>query len=124
MGRRTIGLQHRHIIEFARQNSVLVGVFAISLVAVIWFGIGAALDFLYFHDPKHRDQALKGWMTPRYVGLSYDLPRPVVLEVLEIEPGEGRRKRLDDIADELGLSLPELTERVRSVAEAHRENDE
>ena len=60
-------------------------------------------------------------MTPRYVALSYDLPPPVVRELLGIEKGVNRPGRLDRIADNLGLSLDELTERVRQAAAQHKD---
>jgi len=113
-----------HLIAFARQNIILVGIMTLSLLAAIWFTAGIVLDVIYFNDPQKQDVALQGWMTPRYVGMSYDLPRSVILELFEVEPGEGRRKRLADIAAEMGVSLPELTERVRAAADAHREQAE
>ena len=60
-------------------------------------------------------------MTPRYVALSYDLPRPVMMELLELEESSIGPRRLDRIAQNIGISLDELTERVRLAAIKHRE---
>ncbi len=61
-------------------------------------------------------------MTPRYVSLSYDLPRDLVFEILEIEPEGDFPKRLDRIAERNGLTLTELTQQVQAAASAYRES--
>ena len=45
------------------------------------------------------------------------------MEILEINPEEHFPKRMDRLADKLGLSLEELTTRVRAAAETYRETD-
>ena len=77
-------------------------------------------DLIYFNDPRHQDETLRPWMTPRYVVMSYDLPRSVVAEVLELPRDGGPRERMDNIAERLGLSLDELTARVRVAADTYR----
>ncbi len=109
----------RNLWAFAIQNLLLVGSAIISLAVVIWVVGSLALDFIHFNDPRHQDRALKGWMTPRYVVMSYDLPRPLVLELLQLERGE--RKMMRDIADEMGMTIDELTRIVRDAAARYRE---
>ena len=58
-------------------------------------------------------------MTPRYVVMSYDLSRPMVLELLQLEPGE--RTKMRDVAAGMGLTLDELTQIVRDAATRYRE---
>lgn len=97
-----------------------MAVFGISCVAALWFAASAVLDLIYFNDPKHRDEALKGWMTPRYVVMSYDLPRGVVADALGLVEGEGR-VRLKRLAEDQGLTLDALTEQVRAAAATYRQ---
>ncbi|WP_371155901.1 hypothetical protein [Jannaschia sp. 2305UL9-9] len=106
--------------EFLRQNWPVVAVLVLSLVVTVWFSARFILDVIYFNDPAHRDVALQGWMTPRYITLSYDLPRGVVLQVLGMDEGSDKGRHLADIAAEKGVSLEELTRRVRQAADAHR----
>ena len=107
--------------KFVRQHWLPIGGFVLSLAFALWFGFTFLADAIYFNDPRHKDVALKRWMTPRYVVLSYDLPRSVVAEILELgPPPEGRRRRMGDIAAEKGISLDELTMLVRSAATAYR----
>ncbi|PWQ95577.1 hypothetical protein [Leucothrix pacifica] len=77
---------------------------------------------LFFNDPRHQNVDLQPWVTPRYIGLSYDLPRPVVMEILEIEEGSKFPKRLDRLANKLDITLEELTEKVRAAKADYEEN--
>lgn len=107
-------------VSFAKKNWPVLTVFAVSSLAALWFAAGVVLDLIYFNDPRHKDEALKGWMTPRYVVMSYDLPRGVVADALGLVEGQGR-VRLKKLAGDQGLTLDALTERVRAAAAAHRE---
>jgi hypothetical protein len=92
----------------------------VSLIATLVLATTKLADAIYFDDPEHQNQTLAAWMTPRYVALSYDLPRPVVFELLGIVPDTDHRRRLDHLAARLGISLEELTLKVRSAATQHQ----
>ncbi len=112
----------RQLLAFARQNWLPTSVFVIALAAFLLFSGRFVADFIYFNDPKHQDQALKGWMTPRYIGMSYSLPKDVVFDALGLEEKQkGPRKHMRDIAAEKGMTLDEMTEVVRQAAEEFRE---
>jgi len=77
---------------------------------------------IYFDDPKHQNVTLRAWMTPRYIAYSYDVPRRVVMRTLEIADEEDDHpRRMGVSAQRLGLSLPELTEKLRADIAAFRE---
>lgn len=109
---------------FLRENWILAGAFALAMCIAAWFALQFALQALYFHDPRNKDVALKGWMTPRYVVMTYDLPRDVVAETLGLTDLSQRRWRLGRLAEEQGISMEDLTARVRAAAEAYRETSE
>lgn len=93
-----------------------------SATLTLWFGFTFLAEAIYFNDPRHKDEQLKRWMSPRYVVMSYDLPRSVMLEVFNLSAKDlHTRPRMQDIADRMGLSLDELSERVRKAAIAYRE---
>ena len=106
--------------RFLRKNWLLVSVTVVVFAGVGWFGVQILLDFLYFNDPRNVDVALKGWMTPRYVVLTYDLPRSLVRDILELPPDGPGGLRLGRIADNMGLTMEELTARVREAAAQYR----
>jgi len=105
---------------FLRQNWPIIAVLMLALVAALWFGGLLVAEFVYFNDPRHQDSDLKAWMTPKYVVMSYDLPRQVVADALGLEGPDQRGMRMREIADQMGLTLSELTERVRASAAAFR----
>lgn len=80
---------------------------------VAYFGIKTLTATIYWMDPAHQDQALQGWMTPRYVSMSYEIPPEVVGPALFLVRGEmPRRIRLADIATEQGMTMEELQARI------------
>lgn len=108
--------------KFLRQNWMLLSVLLGAAVIAAWFIIHALLQFIWFHDPKHVDVDLRGWMTPRYIVRTYDLPPPLVMETLQLDPEGGHRpKTLKDIAQDLGLTMSELTALIRETAETYRQ---
>jgi hypothetical protein len=107
--------------RFLIQQKWVVGGFLISAVFLIGVSFTFLADAIYFNDPRHQNVQLKAWMTPRYLALSYDLPRPVVMELLGIEKGSGPPGRLDRLSESLGLTLDELTEKAREAKKAYME---
>ncbi|MGR0280257.1 hypothetical protein ACUM5Y_14565 [Marinomonas dokdonensis] len=110
--------------SFALANWLPISGFFTFLAISLWFGFTFLADAIYFNDPDHQDNELKGWMTPKYVELSYELPRPIVLEALGLPEKPGSRVRMGKIASSQGISLEVLTERVRLAAADYRQNQE
>jgi hypothetical protein len=112
---------HRHPIWSFMRNHI--GVFSVLVIACgfgLWFLVDIVADFIYFNDPRHQDEALKAWMTPRYVGMSYGLPRPVVGELFNLGSDTPRGTTMRMIAAEQNLTLDALTQIVRDAADAFR----
>lgn len=107
--------------QFARENWVLLTVFAGSLAVAGWFLFHFVANFLFFHDPRNQDGDLRPWMNPHFIVMMYELPRPIVLEILELPEDERGGRRLGEIAAELDLTMEQLTDRVRAEAATFRE---
>ncbi len=108
---------------FGRRHWFPISGFVLSAACALWFGFTFLAETIYFNDPRHQNADLKRWMTPHYVVLSYDLPPPVVFEALGVDPWrEGRPLHMGRIAQRQGISLEELTQRVRMAAERYRED--
>lgn len=108
--------------KFLRVHWLPVGGFVLFSTLAVWFGFTFMADAIYFNDPKHKDEELKAWMTPRYIVMSYELPREVVFEVLELsgEPGPGWR--MSSVAAAQDMTLDELAAKVREAAKTYRES--
>lgn len=106
---------------FILQNKLTVGFCAASFFALIYFAGSFAAELIYFNDPRHQNEALKPWMTPRYVALSYDLPRETVREIFGFTEAFEGPQRMRFVAERLDVSLEELTQMVRDAAQDYRE---
>ncbi|MBV1868988.1 MAG: hypothetical protein KUG69_13955 [Marinosulfonomonas sp.] len=105
--------------SFAR-HPVLSSGFLLALALVIFFAVRSVVALIYWADPEHRDQPIQGWMTPRYVVQSWQLPPEVMIEVLNAGPMPGRRLTLREIADDQGISVNDLATRITAAINAHR----
>lgn len=114
--------------SFIRSHLLAVAIFVVAIGTAATFGIRFASDARYFKDPAHREQALEGWMTPRYVGMSWGLPKHVIGDIMDLDPDsprDGRPPTLDQVAATLGITLAELQVRVedgKARHEAERED--
>lgn len=108
----------------ARRPKLLVGAFVLAVLVTGFFAVRLVFFSIYWADPSHSDQHIEGWMTARYVALSWDLPPEVVAEALHMTSGlgEGRRLTLEQIAARDGISLSEIEASIYSAIEAHRAN--
>ena len=77
-------------------------------------------DAVYFNDPRHKNQALEEWMTPRYVSRSWKVPPEELRALLGLGKSgkDGRPPTMGQIADELGISLEVLERRVAEISDA------
>ncbi len=105
-----------------RHNRLALLAFVGVVCVAGFFGFKSASQFIYWNDPRHQDQPLAGWMTPRYVGQSYNIPPEIVLQALDIvNDGPPRRITLDRLADEQGITLDEMQTRVESAVQDWRD---
>ena len=91
--------------------ALLVLIFALRLSLAVWHWTAAPTD------PE-----LAGWMTPRFVAHSWDVPPTVVLQALALaSDGSGRRMTLEDLAQTRSTPLPVLLDHLQARIDAHRE---
>ncbi|MFQ1700720.1 hypothetical protein ACJ5NV_08995 [Loktanella agnita] len=95
-----------------RQRLALIAFVAVTGIAG-FFGFHTVRQAIYWSDPMHQDQPLDGWMTPRYVARSYDIPPHVAGPALFLTPdAPPRRISLDAIAAEQNVSINDLQVRI------------
>lgn len=109
--------------SFAKKNILVVLVLLIALSFGLWNAVVMTKNLIYFNDPSHQNEPLKPWMTTHYVVMSYDVPRPVLLAGLQLQHKSKNKRNMKKIATDKGLSLAELTEQVRLIAAAHRNEE-
>lgn len=94
--------------------------FAVALVLTVVFTVRTISSALYWSDPDHVDQLLEPWMPLGYVARSWDVPREVLAEALNLPIGEQPRRNLELIAEDIGISFEDLSQRTERAIEAYR----
>lgn len=110
----------RRLLAAWRKHPVLTGAFVIAALLTAMFAVRMVMFTVYWSDPAHRDQSLQGWMTPGYIAQSWDVPREDVLAAIATPDTSGKRKSLDEISVESGISLTDLTTRIEAAIAASR----
>lgn len=106
-----------HLKDFWTYNRAAFLAFVVVFALAGVFGARAVTHYIYWSDPGKQNQRLAGWMTPRYVAKSYDVPPEVIKTAWNLNPDSAlRRASLDTIAQELGLTLEEMQQRVAAAA--------
>lgn len=104
-----------------REHRVLSLAFILALSLTSIFVFRAILGMIYWADPKHQDREFEYWMTPRYISMSYSLPREEVLGALGIVDGElPRPMTLGRIAKHTGVDIKILEASVEDAATKFR----
>ena len=104
-----------------RRHPFLATGFALASLLTLLFAARSVMFMIYWADPRHQDQAIAGWMTPRYVAVSWQVPPEVVGDALGVaRPAPGERRTLDEIAEQEGIPLAELARRLEAAIAAHR----
>jgi hypothetical protein len=92
-------------------------VFCLVIGAFGFFGFKTVSAAIYWADPAHQEEPLAGWMTPRYVARSYQLPPALLGEALFFNPEQApRRVSLAEIAAQNAVTLDDLQARIDAAA--------
>ncbi len=109
------------MIRIAKRHPYLVTAFALALAVVLFFTVRLAASMIFWNDRAHLDQPLSGWMTPRYIARSWNVPPDLVATTLALErDGAGRRITLKDLANQQGRSLESLIDDLKVALSIHR----
>ncbi|WP_424943241.1 hypothetical protein [Aliiroseovarius crassostreae] len=102
------------------------GLLALCLSAAVFFGARTVAETLYWNDPAHRNQPIAGWMTPRYVAHSWNIPRPEMIAILqsvapEFNAGD-RPGSMKDIAAQHAMPLKQFIAQIEAEISTYRAN--
>ncbi len=103
---------------WTRHRWLLIGFCAAVAVAFL-FAVRAAI---VMHGwPDHADEEIEGWMTPRYVAMSWDVPPEVIAGTLDLaRNGSGRRVTLEELARRRGVPVATLAAELEAAIAAYR----
>lgn len=90
-----------------------------ALLALV-FALRLVMAVLHWNAAP-TDPDLAGWMTPRFVAHSWNMPPEVILDSLTLAPdGSGRRITLAELAQARGIPLAVLLDQLHAAIDAHR----
>jgi hypothetical protein len=93
--------------------------FVAAVALALFFGVRAAIFTVYWSG--HQDEAIAGWMTPRYIAHSWEVPPQVIGEALGLAPdGDARRMTIDEVARARDLPVEDVAATVTAAIEAFR----
>ena len=99
----------------------LIGVLVAASIFIAIFGFRAVASFVYWSDEAHQFQPIAGWMTPRYVGKSWQVPPEVVSDALDLElSGGAGRTSLEQLAETRGEDVSAVIETLNEAIAAHK----
>ena len=101
-----------------QNHKLLLSGFTIAAVLTAFFAVRMVVSSIYWGNPDHQNQPLEGWMTPRYVAMSYGLERQEVEQVLGMDPTSVARVHLNDLLKAQGMTLKELQARIDAIVAA------
>lgn len=105
-----------------KDHKRLLAGFTLAVTVMLFFAIRSIMFWVYWADPAHREEPIAGWMTPRYVAHSWEVPPTVIRDALAIPP-DARRMTVDDLADMRGLSSEEVIRQIEAAIAAWRADD-
>lgn len=97
-----------------RKHPIAAGLLALCLAGLAWFTFSTVREAMYFSDPAHHEQDLQEWMSPRYVGKSWDLPPETIVRIMELEP-DFKQPTLRHVTEHLGITMAQLQDRVEAA---------
>ncbi|MBC2835344.1 hypothetical protein [Paragemmobacter straminiformis] len=100
------------------RHPVLLPAFLLALAAALFFGL-RALSFVVA-QPWRSGQPVAGWMTPRYIQRTYDLPRDTIAAILDIDDQSEARMPVDALARQAGKPLPQVLEAIDAAIAAQK----
>ena len=94
---------------------ILWALLILSMLATAFFAVRGVVQFVYWSDRAHRNQALEPWMPLGFVARSYDVEQDALAAALEVSPGANRGVPLEDLAETRGQEFEAFAREVMAV---------
>ena len=101
-----------------RHNRLALLAFVAATALTVFFTARMMVFSVYWADPAHHNQAIAGWMTPRYIARSWHVPPEAIETVTGGRPGTGHPRTLDQIAADAGVPMADLAAEITAAIAA------
>ncbi len=99
-------------------------VFCAAFLVLIFMVTQFTMKTIHFADPANQDRPLELWMPPRYVEHSWGLTKPIMFNIIGVEPGTPHEEiphSVGEILQKTGMTLEELQAKVEAAQQNLRE---
>lgn len=98
----------------------LAVVLVLAVLGMVFFAARAMMVTSAWHNHPNPQDPIAGWMTPRYISRSWQVPPEIVAQALALETdGSGRKVTLAELAAERGTDLDALTAALTAAIAAY-----
>ena len=87
----------------------------VSALATVFYTVRGVVQFVYWSDPAHRDQALEPWMPIGFVARSCGVEREALARALELPSDSHRSLSLQDLAEMRGKGFEDMVREVETA---------
>jgi hypothetical protein len=108
--------------RLGRRQWIVVIAFLLAVSVAGLFAVRTARHALYWS--RHRDEAIRPWMSVPYVARSYHVPPPMLYQALGLSPKPHDRRPLRDIAREQDRPVEALTAELQKAIGEFRSHPE
>ena len=84
----------------------------LAVLITVGFGTRMIIATVFWSDPDHWREPPAGWMTIGFISKSWRIPPEVLLDTLSPDRSIPLRTRLEDLAEQEGIPLPDLLDQV------------
>ncbi|WP_439154122.1 hypothetical protein [Yoonia sp.] len=108
-----------HYREIIRK--ALKALLVLAVIGMVFFALRLTMATSVWHTPSGPQDPIAGWMTPRYVAKSWDVPPEIVSQALALEmDGSGRKVTLSELATEQDTDVATLIADLGAAIAAYR----
>lgn len=114
----------RRMRDSLRKHPVLSAIFAVALLATVVFGIRMLMFMAHWGPPPPDQQPIEGWMTPRYVAFSWDIPKPemfaIMARITGLDNPPDKPMPIERIAENSGMTTAAFIDALDQEIAAYR----
>lgn len=104
---------------------VATGILLLAVLATLFFATRSVVFWINQPALAEREQPVAAWMTPRYIARSWQVPRDVILDALQLDgpPADGPVS-LEKIAELRGVPVDQVIADLEAAISAFRAGKE
>lgn len=105
------------------RRKAMLASFIIAAGLTAFFIIRAAFFAFVWMDPDRGIHPIEPWMTPRFIARTYNIPRPDMQAILDLDPDDTPRQPLESLAEAHGVAVEDWINEFNAYLDARPPHD-